>query len=240
MIRSPAGVPLAGSLALVLLLVGCSQAGAGAKPAGQPQAMATTVPTGVQVATVKRGGLASVLSCSVKAGATPEQIAQVEAAVRAADEQLKLARRPATEEDLAQDAVRVAEAQLALVKAAGDVAGPGRGAGGGGPGAGGGRPGEAPARRGDGQGALRRNRLAAAGRRGRDGMFAQVRLSIDGPQQSGLLVPRGAIVRKGGDSVAYVVADGERVEVLQGLAEGEQVATSGLSSLRDGAQVVAQ
>jgi RND family efflux transporter MFP subunit len=85
----------------------------------------------------------------------------------------------------------------------------------------------------------------------RDGMFAQVRLSTDGQQQSGLVVPRTAIIQESGDSVAYVVADGkaqrrvvtlgvsgaEQVQITQGLKEGEQVAASGLAGLRDGAQV---
>lgn len=88
----------------------------------------------------------------------------------------------------------------------------------------------------------------------RDGMFAQVRLSLDKAQQTGLLVPKSAIVQEGGDSVAYVVADGkaqrrkvtlgvdagDRLQVTQGLSEGEQIVVSGLAGLRDGVPVVIQ
>jgi HlyD family secretion protein len=85
----------------------------------------------------------------------------------------------------------------------------------------------------------------------RDGMFAQVKLSTDGAAQSGLLVPKAAVIQEGGDSVAYVVADGkaqrrvvtpgvgdgEQIQITQGLKAGEQVVISGLSGLRDGLQV---
>ena len=85
----------------------------------------------------------------------------------------------------------------------------------------------------------------------RDGMFAQVRLAIAGAEGSGLLVPKAAVVQQGGDSVAYVVADGkvqrrvvtlgasdgERLQIAQGLKAGELVAISGVADLRDGAQV---
>jgi HlyD family secretion protein len=88
----------------------------------------------------------------------------------------------------------------------------------------------------------------------RDGMFAEVTLTGAGSQQSGLLIPKTATGQDNGESVAYVVADGkaqrrvvtlgatdgERVQVLSGLSEGESVASSSVASLRDGSEVVAQ
>jgi membrane fusion protein (multidrug efflux system) len=85
----------------------------------------------------------------------------------------------------------------------------------------------------------------------RDGMFAQVRLATDDATASGLSVPKTAVVQQGGDSVAFVVADGraqrrvvtlgagdgERLRIVEGLKAGEQVAISGVADLRDGANV---
>lgn len=80
----------------------------------------------------------------------------------------------------------------------------------------------------------------------RDGMFAQVQLALGAGEQV-LLVPRDAVVQDGSESVAYVVAgdrvrrrpvsvgasDGDRIEIVAGLAEGERVAVGDLATLED-------
>ena len=88
----------------------------------------------------------------------------------------------------------------------------------------------------------------------RDGMFAQVRLPLAAARTDALLVPKGAVAQEGQDTIVYAVADGrarrlvvrtglsdaDRVEVVEGLAEGQKVVVSGLSGLRDGAEVKVQ
>ncbi len=85
----------------------------------------------------------------------------------------------------------------------------------------------------------------------RDGMFAQVRLSAGGPEGETLLAPKDAVVQEGNETVVYVVSggrarrqvvetgasDGDRIEIVKGLAGGQLVATSGASGLRDGQEV---
>ena len=87
----------------------------------------------------------------------------------------------------------------------------------------------------------------------RDGMFAQVRLSADSPQGETLLVPKDAVVQEERETVVYVVSggrarrqvvktgasDGDRIEIVEGLADRQFVAVSGLSGLRDGTEVAA-
>jgi len=85
----------------------------------------------------------------------------------------------------------------------------------------------------------------------RDGMFAQVRLSAGSPQGETILVPKDAVVQEERETVVYVVSegrakrqvvvtgasDGDRIEIVKGLADGQLVAVSGLSGLRDGQEV---
>ncbi|MBI3997771.1 MAG: efflux RND transporter periplasmic adaptor subunit [Armatimonadetes bacterium] len=87
----------------------------------------------------------------------------------------------------------------------------------------------------------------------REGMFAQVQLQLGG-KENALLVPRAGLVQEGGAPVVFVVdggtvrrravttglGDGKQVEVVAGLAEGEAVATSGLSAIEDGQEVIVQ
>ena len=82
------------------------------------------------------------------------------------------------------------------------------------------------------------------------GMFARVDVRYDS-RKNALLVAREAVVVKGDDSNVFVVADGvatrravnigyamgNRVEVLSGLVEGEDVIVTGQSNLKDGAIV---
>ena len=49
------------------------------------------------------------------------------------------------------------------------------------------------------------------------------------------MVEADTIVRK---FVTFGLSSGERLEILQGIAEGERVVTSGTTSLRPGQQVV--
>lgn len=86
----------------------------------------------------------------------------------------------------------------------------------------------------------------------KDGMFAQVRLT-SAPKQA-LLVPQEALVTRAGRTLAFVVQDGrarsrevqpgindgKQVEIIQGLAVGDQVVTSGVDTLSDGAAVQVQ
>lgn len=83
----------------------------------------------------------------------------------------------------------------------------------------------------------------------RDGMFAQV--TVTAPAKSTLLVPTQAIATRQGRTVVFVIdneqarlrevttgiTDGQRTEVLQGLASDQVVATSGLDVLNDGSRV---
>lgn len=88
----------------------------------------------------------------------------------------------------------------------------------------------------------------------RDGMFAQVRLTADAAVRDALLVPKSAVLDEQGETIVYVIADGkatrqtvttgatdgQRIEVVDGLAEGQTVATSNITSLRDGVEVTVQ
>jgi membrane fusion protein, multidrug efflux system len=84
----------------------------------------------------------------------------------------------------------------------------------------------------------------------RSGMFGRVRIVYD-ERADALVVPRSALVGDDKDAAVFVVvdsvakrrkvrlgyADGGRVEVVDGIAEGEQVVTLGQAALRDGAKV---
>ena len=86
----------------------------------------------------------------------------------------------------------------------------------------------------------------------RDGMFAQVALQT-GARQA-LLVPVQAVVNRSGRNIVFVVGadgrvqardvqvginDGQRIEVVSGLNDGDEVAISALDVLSDGTPVVA-
>ncbi|MDF9392529.1 MULTISPECIES: efflux RND transporter periplasmic adaptor subunit [Methylococcus] len=95
-----------------------------------------------------------------------------------------------------------------------------------------------------------RARLPNRDRALRPGMFAHVHLALGAPRRT-LFVPESALVVKGssasvfrvvsGRAVATTVAIGARykgkVEIVQGLAEGDSVVTEGQVKLRDGAPV---
>jgi RND family efflux transporter MFP subunit len=82
------------------------------------------------------------------------------------------------------------------------------------------------------------------------GMYARVRLTVD-RRPDALTVPRNAIVDMDGQRGVFLVAndtakfqmvtaglsDGERVEILDGLTEGQRVVTTGALALRDGDRV---
>lgn len=84
----------------------------------------------------------------------------------------------------------------------------------------------------------------------RSGMFGRVRIVYD-QRSDALVVPRAALVGDNKDASVFVVdkdvakrrkvtlgyADGGQVEIVDGLAEGEQVVTLGQAALRDGAKV---
>lgn len=84
----------------------------------------------------------------------------------------------------------------------------------------------------------------------RSGMFGRVRIVYD-QRADALVVPRSALVGDDKDASVFVVeadvakrrkvklgyADGGQVEVVDGIAEGEQVVTLGQAALRDGAKV---
>lgn len=84
----------------------------------------------------------------------------------------------------------------------------------------------------------------------RSGMFGRVRVVYD-QRADALVVPRSALVGDDKDASVFVVeadiakrrkvklgyADGGQVEVVDGIAEGEQVVTLGQAALRDGAKV---
>lgn len=90
-------------------------------------------------------------------------------------------------------------------------------------------------------------------RPGRDlapGMFSRVSITYD-VHKNALTVPRSAVVTEDGESAVYVVQagvahrvpvalgyiDGERVEILRGVANGDSVVTLGQNSLKDGTKV---
>ena len=95
-----------------------------------------------------------------------------------------------------------------------------------------------------------RARLQNAGGKLRPGMFVRVRVII-GERTNALLVPEEAIVPQGADFYVYKVVDGQarrvavkigvrrdaRVEVIEGLAAGDQVVTAGMRLSRDGQPV---
>ncbi len=82
------------------------------------------------------------------------------------------------------------------------------------------------------------------------GMFSRVSVTY-AVHKDALTVPRAAILTEDGESAVYVVkagvahrvpvslgfADGDKVEVLRGLAKGDLVVTLGQNSLKDGAKV---
>lgn len=85
----------------------------------------------------------------------------------------------------------------------------------------------------------------------RPGMFARVGIRYDRREQA-LLVPRAALIDQDGEQTVFVVgedsiaqrrrlrtgyAEGDVVEVLDGLTDGERVVVTGQSQLRDGARV---
>lgn len=84
------------------------------------------------------------------------------------------------------------------------------------------------------------------------GMFAQVELAMEEHTQA-LLIPKESIMEKAGQKSVYLVsegkavetpvntgiADGEIVEVLEGLREGDQVITTGQNALHDGSLIEA-
>lgn len=84
----------------------------------------------------------------------------------------------------------------------------------------------------------------------RSGMFGRVRIVYD-QRADALVVPRAALVGDDKDASVFVVeadvakrrkvrlgyADGGQVEVVDGIAEGDQVVTLGQAALRDGAKV---
>jgi RND family efflux transporter MFP subunit len=89
------------------------------------------------------------------------------------------------------------------------------------------------------------------GYRLKPGMYARVRLTVD-RRPNALTVPRAAVMDTEGKRGVFLVdegqmarfrevrtglQDGERVEILDGLAEGERVVTTGALALRDGDRV---
>ena len=84
------------------------------------------------------------------------------------------------------------------------------------------------------------------------GMFARFTIEYE-KHEDALIIPLDAIVQEDDEMAVYVVTDGEvarrtittgiatdgRVEILNGLAEGEEVVVVGLSGLRDGSKVLA-
>ena len=81
-------------------------------------------------------------------------------------------------------------------------------------------------------------------------MYARVRLTVE-RRPDALTVPRNAVVDADGKRGVFLVADqtakfnevktglsdGERIEILDGLAEGQRVITTGALALRDGDRV---
>ena len=84
------------------------------------------------------------------------------------------------------------------------------------------------------------------------GMFARFTIAYE-THEDALLIPDSALVREDDETAVYVVADGRverriietgieaanRVEVLAGLTENEQIVVLGHSGLRDGSKVLA-
>lgn len=82
------------------------------------------------------------------------------------------------------------------------------------------------------------------------GMFARIRINYD-QRANALVIPRNALLEDGNDASAYTVRDnkatrvalklgnidGEWVEVLSGLEQGESVVVAGKSALREGSVV---
>jgi membrane fusion protein (multidrug efflux system) len=95
-----------------------------------------------------------------------------------------------------------------------------------------------------------RFKIENPGRMLKPGMFAQVELAVEEHLQA-LLVPKGSVVEKVGQkfiflaregkaietSVVTGIADGETVEVLEGLQAGDLVITTGQNALQDGIQI---
>lgn len=89
----------------------------------------------------------------------------------------------------------------------------------------------------------------------RDGMVASIELR-GGSEAKALLAPRAALLRRGGRPEVFVVergpngpivrsrsvrtgrVEGERIEILEGLADGDEVVFEGHFALQDGANVV--
>jgi HlyD family secretion protein len=85
----------------------------------------------------------------------------------------------------------------------------------------------------------------------RDGMFAKVVMQLNTGQTSTLLVPKNAVTTDQGATIVYVAADGKvkrqvvttgstdgtKIEITDGLSEGQTIVVSDLTTLRDGAQV---
>jgi membrane fusion protein, multidrug efflux system len=82
------------------------------------------------------------------------------------------------------------------------------------------------------------------------GMFSRVSVTYD-VHKNALTVPRAALITEDGESAVYVVkagvahraavslgyADGDKVEITHGLADGDMVVTLGQNSLKDGTKV---
>lgn len=95
-----------------------------------------------------------------------------------------------------------------------------------------------------------RARLDNTGNKLRPGMFVRVRVIV-GERTNALLVPEEAIVPQGGEFYVYKVVDGQarrlpvkigvrrdaQVEIVEGLATGDQVVTAGMRLSRDGQPV---
>ncbi|MBC8119587.1 MAG: efflux RND transporter periplasmic adaptor subunit [Burkholderiaceae bacterium] len=95
-----------------------------------------------------------------------------------------------------------------------------------------------------------RARLDNAGGKLRPGMFVRVRVIV-GERTNALLVPEEAIVPQGAEFYVYKVVDGQArrvpvkigvrrdalVEIVEGLASGDQVVTAGMRLSRDGQPV---
>ncbi|HLW27532.1 MAG TPA: efflux RND transporter periplasmic adaptor subunit [Kiloniellales bacterium] len=92
--------------------------------------------------------------------------------------------------------------------------------------------------------------LENADRRLRPGMFMSVSLQV-GEKSDAILVPEAAVVSEGRSTYVFVIAGGRaerrsvvigqrlhgQVEIAEGLAAGEMVATLGLQHLSDGAEI---
>jgi len=78
-----------------------------------------------------------------------------------------------------------------------------------------------------------------------------VRVTVKGPERMGVLVPESAIVQRAGGAVVFTIADGKvsevkvklgkrldgKVEVVDGLRDGDTVVTAGNAQLSSGAKV---